>query len=739
MAEVYEAHDLRHDRSVAIKFLDERQHSASDVERFLREVRVAARLSHPHILPVFDSGEACGRLYYVMPLVEGESLRDRIRQDGHLSLTETIRIAREIAEALDYAHREGIIHRDVKPENILFSHGHALLADFGIARLLARGETLTAVGVAVGTPTYMSPEQLLGDDVGPPTDVFALGCVVYEMLDGSPPFPRAASPAEFARRIVASAPSMRSSRSDVSRAMESVVLRALSAQPSERYRSAGELARALESASSSGELPAPAPLSLIVRPFDSVGGSDDTRFLCDGLTEEVIADLANVGALRVISRTTSMHYRETRQDARSIGAELGVRYVVSGSVQRAGTRVRVRGELVDTLLDTAVWSGKFDGSADDPFDLQERVAQAIVEALRVALTPDEQRKLTARPIPDARAYEAYRLASAEILRFSREGLDQARELIDEALARVGDNALLVATRGQIEWQYVNAGFDPDETRVREAERWLRRALELDRDQPQALSGLGWILGSRGQMGEAIRLLVQSLDADPNESTTITLLALFSWITGRWDLMRAMCERAALIDPLHLWGLCVRALLAAHDRNFTEVERLFEIAIRLEPGAAFIRTIWGICHLQSGDRDRARAVMQEGRDWVEADPLERLALAMRAMLSGEPDVTRRLLAPESMGPMMDDAQWGWHMADILAEGGLLTDAIDVLSRAVAQGMSNVDMLEHEDQCLRMLRSDPRFSVMLNRARLAASNIPSNPLAHRFSRESLKRMT
>jgi serine/threonine protein kinase len=636
-----------------------------------------------------------------MPLVIGESLRDRLRRDNQLPATEVVRITREIADALDYAHGQGIVHRDIKPENILLSQNHALLADFGIARFVVGGDTVTARGVALGTPAYMSPEQLFGEEAGPPTDVFSLGAVVYEMLSGVPPNRMATEPPSGASRTVGTA-----------------VMRALAPRPSDRYPSAGALARAIEDALAGRSPPGPSLVSLIVRPFESVGTNEANAVLCDGLTEEVIADLASVGALRVISRTTSLHYKQTKKDARAIGTELGVRYVVSGSVQRSGDHVRVRGELVDTVLDNVVWSGKFNGSADDPFALQEHVSQAIVDALRVAVTPEEKKKLKARPIADARAYETYRLALAEIVRFSKEGLDHARELLDDATALVGDNALLFATRGQLEWQYVNAGFDTDETRVREAESWLRKALEIDPGQAQALAGIGWILGSRGELPEGIRFMQQAVDADPNDSTVVSLLGLFCWMTGNWEAMRKASERLALIDPMHPWSIAVRALYSAHSGDLVETDRLFQIALRLDPQHALLRVVWAIAHLQAGQFESARGIAFNGPSVAGDDPMERLILAMQAALSCETERVRQLLDSEAMRAMMADAQWGWHIADVLASANMQSEALEALSHAVDGGLSNMSMLEHDDHCLDSLRANPGFEEILRRARLTA---------------------
>jgi serine/threonine-protein kinase len=245
MATVYAARDLRHERPVAIKVLSIEESAARGPARFLREIRIAAGLSHPHILPVFDSGEVAGRLYFVMPFVEGESLRDRLRREAPLPHGEAVRVAREIADALAHAHDAGVVHRDVKPENILLSYGHALLADFGIARSTDQspGAPVTRSGTVVGTPDYMSPEQLLGEDsVGPASDVYALGCVLYEMLTGAPPNRGTHLQALLAQRLSGAIPSVRRVRPDISNSIDRVVTRALAARPDDRFATSRQFA-----------------------------------------------------------------------------------------------------------------------------------------------------------------------------------------------------------------------------------------------------------------------------------------------------------------------------------------------------------------------------------------------------------------------------------------------------------------------------------------------------------------
>src|SRR5881409_165098 len=249
MATVYVAEDLRHRRQVAIKVLRPDVAAAIGAERFLREIAIAARLTHPHVLPLIDSGQAAGSLYYVMPYVRGESLRQRLAREGRLALKDALRIARELGAGLDYAHREGFIHRDVKPENVLLADGHAVIADFGIARAIcqAGGEHVTEVGLAIGTPEYMSPEQAAGDrELDGRCDVYAFACVVYEMLAGEPPFSGASARAIVARHLSEPPQPLRARRPDAPAAVEQALARALAKDPADRFPSVAEFATALE-------------------------------------------------------------------------------------------------------------------------------------------------------------------------------------------------------------------------------------------------------------------------------------------------------------------------------------------------------------------------------------------------------------------------------------------------------------------------------------------------------------
>jgi len=392
MATVYLAEDMKHHRKVAVKVLRQELAATLGPERFLREIEISARLRHPHILPLYDSGEAGGFLYYVMPHVAGESLRDRLNREKQLPIEDALRIAAEVADALQYAHDQDVIHRDIKPENILLESGHAVVADFGIARAVAEsgGERLTETGLSLGTPTYMSPEQAAGNaEIDGRSDTFALGIVLYEMLIGEPPFDGPTAQAIVAKILTEPVPPLRQQRGTVSEETEGVVMKALAKVPADRIATAGELNRVLRGLETTRTTTTPvtiAPVhrwkpvaagvaivaaaivgwmalrpgspvpaggdrpSIAVLPFENIGAPENEYF-ADGITEEMTSRLAQISGLRVIARTSTLRYKGTTQDIREIGAALGVDYILEGTVRTDrgpdGTgQVRVTPQLV---------------------------------------------------------------------------------------------------------------------------------------------------------------------------------------------------------------------------------------------------------------------------------------------------------------------------------------------------------------------------------------------------------
>jgi serine/threonine-protein kinase len=436
MATVFLAQDVRHSRPVAVKVLDPELAATIGAERFLREIRIAARLTHPHILPLHDSGDVDGILYYVMPYVEGESLKDRIARERQLPVDDALRIACQVSSALDYAHRHGVVHRDVKPANILLEDGHAIVADFGIARAVsaAGGDRLTESGVSLGTAAYMSPEQGAGErELDGRTDMYALGCVVYEMLAGQPPFVGATAQSVIARHAVDPVPRIRSVRPTLPENAETAIMQALAKAPADRFQTVAQFADVLSQCGASmivqrsgvtgvagrrwtrgrvaaiaGGLAVAAVLvtalwlnegrtrslaagsvaagldqnRLAVLYFDDMSLGQEYGHLADGLTEGLIDQLSEVRALDVVSRNGVEPFRNAELAPDSIARALGAASLIEGSVEEVGDRLRVTVRLIDGATGDETKSGSFERPVAEVLALREELTTEVSRFLR---------------------------------------------------------------------------------------------------------------------------------------------------------------------------------------------------------------------------------------------------------------------------------------------------------------------------------------------------------------------
>ena len=348
MATVYLAHDIKHDRDVAIKVLHPDLGAALGGERFLSEIRTTARLQHPHILPLLDSGEANGLLYYVMPLVTGETLRARLEREKQLPIADAVRIAREVASALDYAHRQNVIHRDIKPENIMLQDGHALVADFGIGKAISdtTANTLTQAGMSVGTPAYLSPEQAVGEDVDGRSDLYSLGCVLYEMIVGEPPFTGPTVQAVIAKRFVQTPLDVAALREGVPRPVSRAVQHALMRAPIDRFETVALFVIALNEDEAVATKSAAPAKSLAILPFENLSANADNQYFADGIADDILDALVQIDGLHVAARNSAFSFRGKQVALAEIGEKLSVATVLQGSVRKAGNRMRIAVQLV---------------------------------------------------------------------------------------------------------------------------------------------------------------------------------------------------------------------------------------------------------------------------------------------------------------------------------------------------------------------------------------------------------
>src|SRR3989440_9543415 len=484
MATVYLARDRKHHRQVAIKVLKPELAAALGSERFLQEIEIAAGLTHPHILPLYDSGEATGLLYYVMPYVEGETLRNRLDGAGQLPLAEAVQITREVADALSYAHSRDVLHRDIKPENILFEAGHAVVTDFGIARAItaAGGEKLTGTGSAVGPPAYMSPEQAAASArVDERSDIYSLGCVLYEMLAGDRPFRGPARESIVRQHPPAAPPRVSAMRAAVPPAIEEAIVRALAKTPADRFATAAELVEALAApaqrarhtgrrtsrlaagaglaatlvAAAAGlfvlsrphgtpALAGPTGPSIAVLPFVNVSGAPQEEYLSDGISEELINALSKLPQLQVVARPASFAFKGKNQDVRQIGQALKVATVLGGSVRRAANHLRVTAQLTDARNGYNLWSETYDREMGDVFAVEDEISHAIMRALQVQLVSGDSVALLRRPPRDPEAYELYLKGRYFYYKGGVRAVQQALAYFQQALAHDSNYALAYA-------------------------------------------------------------------------------------------------------------------------------------------------------------------------------------------------------------------------------------------------------------------------------------------------------
>jgi eukaryotic-like serine/threonine-protein kinase len=702
MATVYLARDLRHDRLVALKLLHPELAGSLGLDRFLREIDIAARLQHPNILPLFDSGTtedlgAGARPFYAMPYVPGESLRDRLNREKQLGMEEALRITGEVAAALSYAHEQGVVHRDIKPENVLLGGGHAMVADFGIAKALdaAGGEKLTSTGLSLGTPAYMSPEQATAGTVDARADIYSLGCLLYEMLAGDPPFSGSTPRAVMARHALDPVPSVRTARPGVSPGVESAIHRALEKVPADRFGSVGEFAEALcrraEESKDVGQGPqarprawglyagiaalaivlllgglvagprmfrrptgtpvaAAGPRMLVVLPFKNLGDSADAYF-ADGLTEELTSRLAGLTELRVISRTSAEQYRGSTRSLKEIGAELGARYVLEGSVHldRAGGRVRVRPRLITVADDSQLWSEPYEVALTQVFLVQSDIAERVTRALDLALRPPEQEALARAGTTDPEAYDFY-LRGNDYLGRSNQAADLAnaaglyQQAVEADPKFAAAYAKLARCHTQIYWHY----YDRTEGRLELAKLALDSAVRLGPSLPETKMAQGFFhYWARLDYDDALREFAAALLLQPSNSELLQAMGYVERRRGRWQESLGRFLEALRYDPRS----GQRSFdvgdnyLALH--MFSEADHYLERAMVLSPDWAnpYIYRAW-LQVAWRGDLAKARALMAEGLARIEAG---RFAPALQ---TGDRVSASLVTADSAFWPMLD---------------------------------------------------------------------------------------
>jgi serine/threonine-protein kinase len=686
MARVYLAHDIKHDRPVALKLLHPELGAAIGAERFHREIQVVARLRHPHIVPLYDSGEMSGQLFYVMPYVQGETVRERISRSGPFAPEEAVRLSVEIADALEYAHRNGIVHRDIKPDNIMIDERHALVMDFGIARAVAgtMSDSLTGTGLLIGTPAYMSPEQVTGEEnIDGRSDIYSLGCVMYEMLAGTAPFTGPNPQAVMARRFASAAPTLDGIQSTPE--LKHIVTRAMTLAVNERYQSAKEMLSDLELARSSTPREGTASLSVAplpasetrepsrdnsrillfgalvvlvaaiaavalwrrqttaavntganvatigVLPFANQSGDKQLEYFSAGLTDELISALSHVPGLQVAGRASSYSVRGKGLDAQQAASRLHVAYLIDAGVRSGGSRVRVTWQLIDGKTGNGVKSGDIDGDTRDVIALQDSMAKEIVGVLEPVIGHVAPRDIAEHQTSNYEAHDLYLKGHFFWNQRTAPTMRQGIDYLKQAIAKDSTYALAWAELSSAYTLAPSFGdMRPSET-MQPARDAATKALKLDPDLAEANTAMGMSLTFNDwSPSAALPYLAKAISLDPQNS--------FPHLFRVWPLI----------------------MLHRYDEAFKEISQ----ARALDPLSPIINTRVGSVLLYSGRYAEAVADLKRV---IAADPSNILArFELGAALAGAGKFRESLAAfPDAIdvetGVSTSNHAWAYHRA------------------------------------------------------------------------------
>jgi serine/threonine-protein kinase len=738
MATVFLAEDLRHHREVAIKVLHPQVAASAGTERFLQEIEIAASLDHPHILPVHDSGEAEGLLFYVMPRVHGESLRERLDREKQLSVEEAVRISREVADGLHHAHECGVVHRDIKPANIMLSDGHARVADFGIARAVQRasGLGLTADGIAVGSPAYMSPEQASGEEADRRSDVYALGCVSFEMLAGQPPFTGPTVQSVLMRKSVEPAPGLAPLRDTVPPAVEAAIAKAMSRVPADRFATAQDLREALGTSAAAPKRRVTIPIlimaallaivavwqvgrgpqsgvvevsslgSIAVLPFANRGGGEETAPFVDGVHDDILTQLSKIGELKVISRTSVMKYRETDQNAADIGDELGVATLLEGGVQRSGDRVRVTVQLIDVRTDDHLWAETYDEelTAANVFAIQTDLARQIAGALQATLSPEVNARLASRPTESLEAYDLYAAGRYQWNQRSVEGMSRSIELFQQAIAIDSAYALAYAGLADAYTTLFSWGFTLWEDTAPQIDAALGQALALDPLLGEAHATRGTFLQNQRAWTEAEREFVRALELSPGYGTAHHWYALHLAKLGRFEQALSEIRRAAELDPLSSiistnvgW---LHYLARDYEASVVQLQR----TIDRDPDFYYAHLLLGNTYAEQGRIEEALAASRRGTELARLPGVDLWLTRVYALAGRDEEALQ----------MVDERPFGdpTRIALVFLALGEIDRTIELLEQAFETRSPFLNELS-VDPRYDPIRSDPRFEAMVRR--------------------------